>query len=143
MAEEPNTAGRLRSLILKAVPELKNRDKAEQLPRMLEIVQLISQQQQQFESKNIVDDHTDEFAPSRSFRPIRKSKHLRLNGEQQDAFLHELSPFDFKQTQKKQLKGYIEMRSWFLDSEQYMNWLQGKSWQLCLYGDRGCGKVLH
>ncbi|KAL9068014.1 MAG: hypothetical protein Q9157_006630 [Trypethelium eluteriae] len=142
MAEEPNTAGRLRSLILKAVPELKNRDKAEQLPRMLEIVQLISQQQQQFESKNIVDDHTDEFAPSRSFRPIRKSKHLRLNGEQQDAFLHELSPFDFKQTQKKQLKGYIEMRSWFLDSEQYMNWLQGKSWQLCLYGDRGCGKTM-
>ncbi|KAI9663678.1 MAG: hypothetical protein M1821_007168 [Bathelium mastoideum] len=141
MEKEPKTASRLRSLILQAVPKLKSRDKAEQIPRMLEIIQLISQQQQQFESNRDVNDPTDQLVPSRSFRPIRKSKNLRLEGGQQDAFLHELSPFDFKQTQKKQLKEYSEIRSWFFDSEQYMNWLRFKPWQLCLYGHRGCGKT--
>ena len=57
------------------------------------------------------------------------------------SFLHELSSFDFLSERYILAEGYCEIRGWFFTSQQYQQWLKGKPWQLCCYGELRCGKV--
>ncbi|KAI9708967.1 MAG: hypothetical protein M1820_003661 [Bogoriella megaspora] len=107
MAEDVAAPGRLRNLIIKAAPKLKKESKVEQLPRMLEIVNII-QQQQQAKSRFLANEPSDLVKPRRLYQPLRRQAQFRIDGKDEDSFLRKLSPFNFQQTQKQKLTGYCE-----------------------------------
>ena len=75
--------------------------------------------------------------PRTIFQPLRDKD----DGSDEQAFLEKLSPFDFRTEHENILAGYSEVRGWFFRSMQYQEWLKGRPWQLCCFGEPRCGKA--
>ena len=63
------------------------------------------------------------------------------NVQNPQALLRGLSKNDVKTKQHDLSQGYLEVRGWFFESLQYREWLKGRPWQLCCYGEPECGKA--
>lgn len=74
-------------------------------------------------------------------RDIRPTRNWRYESKNSEDLLNDISSLSIRDVEQSLLLRYFEVRTWFFSSPEYLNWLEGRPWQLHCYGECGCGKV--
>lgn len=116
--------------------QTQERTQTSSLPRLLNIVELLRLQQLAENAKV-----KPKSRPSTPARLLAKQKLEPAYSGTNRVFAKDyISPFDFSRPQRRLMRKYCSIWDDFFSDEVYICWREGRSWELCCYGEPGCGK---
>lgn len=126
----------LRDMVLRVQPNLAE-PKAE-LRRFWAILNLLQTQQ----ARKGPEHNEEDSSSDRTLSLLPQRADEKPAGDSDDATLHSIFPTDYRKRAAYLSQDYQEVRQWFYQSHAFLEWLKGKSWHLCCYGERRSGKVV-